>query len=366
MDPRSIEEGPSDVVLRRNVAVVGASAGGVEALSSLVRGLPADVPLAVVAVLHLPTGANSRLAEILGRAGPLEAAQAEHGQAIREGTVTVAPPDYHLVISDERLFLLDGARENGFRPAIDPLFRSAARALGPRVIGVILSGTMDDGAAGLAAIRSFGGATVVQHPDDALASGMPEAALDAVDADHVLPATSMGAVLDEIARTEVEVDHPALQPRPPGRAGTSEHVGGPGDMTLIAEPLELPPRGVDLACPECGGALQEIRAGRMARFRCRTGHVYSPVTLLETKGTELEAALWAALRALEEEATVSGRLAVRSRESGAPLAARRFETRQGNAAQRADLIRQALASIGRVSDEEAPQSTERVPGVVRA
>ena len=354
-----------DAVVRRELVVIGASAGGVEALTTLVRGLPTDIPLAFAVVLHLPAGAESRLPEILGRAGPLRSVSAEHGMEPEPGVIYVARPDYHLVLSGGRMFLLDGPRENGFRPGVDPLFRSAARDFGPRAIGVVLSGTMDDGAAGLAAIRSFGGATVVQDPEDALASGMPQAAIDAASPDHVVPATAIGGVLEELARTEVQLDSNVhvRHIRPVGPAGTIE----PGDPTLIANPSELEPFGVDLSCPECGGALQGILTGPLTRYRCRTGHVYSPITLLDTKSTELEAALYAALRALEEEATVAGRLAVRSRDSGATSAARRFEMRQGDAAQRADLIRQAIHSMGETAmepAEETPVLTQ--PGTVEA
>lgn len=348
---------------------MGASAGGVEALTTLARGLPADLPLAIAVVLHLPAGAESRLPEILARAGPLEAKPAEHGAAPERGVIHVARPDHHLVFSGGRMFLLDGPRENGFRPGIDPLFRSAARDFGPRAIGVILSGTMDDGAAGLAAIRSFGGATVVQDPDDALAEGMPRAAIELTAPDHVLPASGIGPLLGELGRAEVFLEAisdgiPAIGP-----AGARMPIGAidSHDPTLVADPNDLEPFGVDLSCPECGGALQGIQTGTLTRYRCRTGHVYSPVTLLDTKSAELEAALWAALRSLEEEASVAGRLAARSRESGAPAAARRFEARQGDAAQRADLVRQALHSIGDASGA-TPEDTVVMtqPGVVEA
>jgi two-component system, chemotaxis family, protein-glutamate methylesterase/glutaminase len=372
MEPPTTNERPSDVGarrdvgVRRDVAVLGASAGGVEALTSVVRGLSADVPLSLVVVLHMPSAADSRLAEILSRAGPVPAAPAEHGSPLEPGRIVVAPRDRHLVLSGDRTFLVDGPRENGFRPGIDPLFRSAARSLGPRAIGVILSGTMDDGAAGLAAIQSFGGATIVQDPEDALAAGMPQSAIDTITPDHVAPATSIGRLLDKLARNE----------RPPQRrqTGRGRDTKGrprpaPRDLTLVADPMELLPYGVDLACPECGGALQEVVVGPMSRFRCRTGHVYSPRSLLDIKGSELEGALWAAVRALEEEATVAGRLAARSKDMGADSAARRFETRQGDAAERADIVRQAIHSIGGLSRDvddaaDSPTSSER--GTVEA
>jgi two-component system, chemotaxis family, protein-glutamate methylesterase/glutaminase len=293
------------------VAVLGASAGGVEALVGVARTLPANLPLALLVVLHMPTGASSRLPEIIGRAGPLPASPARHGSRLAPGRILVAPPDRHLIVSDGRVFLVDGARENGFRPAIDPLFRSAARAMGPRTIGVLLSGTMDDGVSGLAAIQAVGGATVVQDPADAICGALPEAALAAVE------------------------------PTAAARA-------------LLADPLDLPAEGVDVACPDCGGALQVINAGPLPRYRCRVGHVFAPESLLERQGASLEAALWTAVRTLEETATVSRKLAERSRQRGSIEAAKRFDARQVDAARRADVVRQAIDAF----DESVNATTE--------
>jgi len=312
------------------VVVIGASAGGVEALTSLARSLPGSLSLSLLVVLHLPRGANSRLAEIIGRAGPLPAVVAEDDRPFRGGRIHVAPPDRHLVLSGDRMHLLDGPAENGFRPAIDTLFRSAARTLGPRAVGVILSGTMDDGVAGLAAIQSAGGVALVQDPEDALCGGLPEAAIDALTPDRIGSTQHIAAALMDLA-------------------GTPPAAGGPQRSrraaTLLADPMDLPAEGVDISCPDCGGALQTISLPMLSRYRCRVGHVFSPEALLGGKGQELEAALWAAARTLEETATVSGRLARRSRDNGAAAAARRFEARQTDAARRADLVRQAIASF---------------------
>lgn len=321
---------------RAGVAVIGASAGGVEAMSSVVRNMPADLPLAVVVVLHMPTGARSRLPEILGRAGPLPAAAVRHGQALQAGRIHVAPPDRHVVVSADRLHLLDGPRENGFRPAIDPLFRSAAQSLGPRAIGVILSGTMDDGVTGLAAIQAMGGSVIVQDPADAMCGALPEAALEALEADHVVPASSIGPLLATIAS---------------GATRPAHRVPTPLAEQLVADPLSLEASGVDLSCPDCGGALQEVRLGDLRRYRCRVGHVLSPESLLDGQGEALESALWTAVRTLEETATLSRRLADRSRGSGAVAAARRFEARQVDAARRADLVRQAIGALGQSLNE---------------
>jgi two-component system, chemotaxis family, protein-glutamate methylesterase/glutaminase len=320
----------------REIAVVGASAGGVEALTALVRGLPVDSRLAVLVVLHMPVGASSRLPEILSRAGPLPARAAVSGALPRPGYIHVAPPDRHLVLSGGRMVLMDGPRENGFRPAIDPLFRSAARSAGTRAIGVILSGTMDDGVAGLAAIKALGGTTIVQDPADAMCGALPEAALEAVTPDHVLAASAIGPLLGELGHSP---------------APTLPRLLDAASQDLAADPMTLDATGVDLSCPECGGALQEVAVGSLRRYRCRVGHVLSPESLLNGQGIALESALWAAVRTLEETATVSRRLAERSRQSGAEAAARRFEARQVDAAQRADVVRQAIGAFEETLNE---------------
>ena len=213
----------------RDIVVIGASAGGVEALRTVVAGLPKDLPAAVLIVLHIPRSFPSALPAILGRSANVPVSAAVDGEALRPGRIYVAPPDRHLLALDQRVRLSSGASENGHRPAIDPLFRSAACTFGPRTVGVVLSGTRDDGAAGLAAIVAHGGAAVVQDPDDALHPSMPRAALQQVHSEHVLPATKIGARIAQLVRNEANdfsVTDPTLTAavvRPPSR---SEPRGG--------------------------------------------------------------------------------------------------------------------------------------------
>ena len=188
----------------RDIIVVGASAGGVNALATLAEGLPPDLPASVLVALHLAPGVTSILPEILARAGRLPAVHPKDGEAYEKGKIYVAPPDHHLLVREGHLRLTRGARENLHRPAIDPLFRSAALAHGPRVIGVVLTGSLDDGTAGLSAVKRCGGTAVVQDPSDASHPSMPAAALKNVAVDHSVPLSEMAALLARLAGGAVE------------------------------------------------------------------------------------------------------------------------------------------------------------------
>src|SRR4029453_14665954 len=206
-------------MLDHGIVVVGASAGGGEGVSALAASLPGDLSAAVFVVLHLPSTGTSALPEILHRHGPLPAAQVKDGEPIRPGRIYVAPPDHHVLLRTGHVHLSRGPRENGHRPAIDPLFRSAAREYPTRVIGLVLSGAMADGTAGLLAIKSRGGIAVVQDPADAVYPGMPSHALEPVSVDHVLAAASMGKLL---ARLLADAAEPTADPAPPGLQGGGE------------------------------------------------------------------------------------------------------------------------------------------------
>jgi two-component system chemotaxis response regulator CheB len=290
------------VNIHRDVVAVGASAGGVEALRSLVGGLPPDYPAAVLVVLHVPRDSPSALAGILDRSGPLPAAAATENEPLRHGHVYVAPNDRHLLVIDEQVRLTRGPTENGHRPAVDPLFRSVARGYGSRVIGVVLSGARDDGAAGLASIAAHGGTTVVQDPADALYPFMPQAALDRVVADHVVSAAKMGGLLAAITAADLP-DRPAVAGDPllDAEVAISDLTG------LTTDELAAAPAG--FGCPSCGGSLFQIEETPVPRYRCRVGHAWSPDSLLDEQAIALEGALWMALRALEEKSALSRRMA---------------------------------------------------------
>jgi two-component system chemotaxis response regulator CheB len=322
----------------RRVIVMGASAGGVEALRAVVGGLPRDLPAAVLVVLHVPTNAPSALPAILSRSGPLPAAHAADGDRPAPGRIYVAPVDRHLLLMDGRIRLSPGPLENGHRPAVDPLFRSAARAYGRDAVGVLLSGARDDGAAGLGEIARRGGRAVVQDPADALHPSMPLAALEQVSDARVAPASDLGPLLADIVAA------------PPDGAGQL-----PPDQLLDTEvamadfqPVtteELATRPAGYGCPSCGGALFEITGEPLPRYRCRVGHGWSAESLLAEHGVAMEQALWVALRALEEKSALSLRLADSGAARGAARMTERYRRLAGEAHDASDLIRRLIAAV---------------------
>ena len=319
------------------IVVVGASAGGVEALADLAASLPGDLPAAVFVVLHLPATGTSALPEILSRHGPLPAGHVRDGEPIQPGQIYVAPPDHHVLLRSGHVHLSRGPREHGHRPAVDPLFRSAAREYATRVVGVVLSGALDDGTAGLLAIKSRGGIAVVQDPADALYPSMPGNALQHVEVDHVLPAAAMGELLARLIADSAEA--PA-DPTPTGMRVEVEMEG----FSLEAFEGSHPGRPSGFSCPDCNGVLWQIQDGGLERYRCRVGHAWSPESLLIQQSEALEAALWIALRSLEERAALARRLAEPARRRGHRITAGRFEEQAAEAQQAARLVRDLLLS----------------------
>lgn len=319
----------------RDVVVVGASAGGVEALRAMVAGLPADLPAAILVVLHLPAGGTSALPEILARVCPLSVAGGRDGEPLRTGHVYVARPDHHLLTVDERVALSHGPTENGHRPAIDALFRSAVVAHGPAVTGVLLSGVLDDGVAGLSAIAGVGGTVIVQDPADALYRGMPDHALRLLTPDHVVPAAEIGALLGKIAATTVE------RSAAPGALLRWENDIARGGSREGAEDVRTPS---GFSCPDCDGVLADIEHGR--RYRCRVGHAWTAEALLDAQGSAFERALWIALRSLEEKTALSRRMATHARERGNAGIAQRYDRQAEETMQAAEEIRRQLGVSG--------------------
>jgi two-component system chemotaxis response regulator CheB len=312
--------------------VIGASAGGVEALKSVVTGLPDDLPAAVCIVLHIAPTSSSALAGILARAGPLPCSAATDGDELEHGRILVAPPDHHLVVEDGRVRLTAGPRENGHRPSVDALFRSASLARESAVIGVVLSGTRDDGSAGLAVIKSRGGATVVQDPDEALYPGMPASAIAHVVVDAVAPSRLVPDAITALVRG-AEMPEGVRSSKPKGRRANDQE-----DLVLV--------------CPECGGVLTGRDEEGMSGWGCHVGHLYSPRSLVEAQGAEVEAALWTALRSLEDRAALLRRIADRAFMHGQRRSAQLFRSQAQQAKGQADLLRTVVEEAAAAAHRE--------------
>jgi two-component system chemotaxis response regulator CheB len=327
------------------VVTVGASAGGVEALRELAAGLPVDFPGAVLMVLHVPPTGMSALPAILQRVSALPARHAVDKEPIRPGHILIAPPDHHLLVMDSHVRLTRGPRENGHRPAVDVLFRSAARAFGKSATGVVLSGSQDDGAAGMVAINQRGGRTLVQDFDEALHNGMPRAAAAAVGLEQ-------GLLVKEIVATLVESAEAAVRGQQPPPSPLMEIETALAEMEPDAmHEHDRPGESSGYACPDCHGVLFAIQEGDFLRFRCRVGHAWSPESLAARQTLELEGALWMALRSLEEKATLHHDLSRRALEHGNNLSAMRFREGEQEALEAAELVRELVVSLGAPSTE---------------
>ena len=323
----------------RDLVVIGASAGGVEALKALTSRLPADLPATVLLGLHLPSTARSYLPEILARSCPLPVRQGRPGHRVVPGEVVVAPPDAHLLLIDDEIVLGRGAKENGSRPAHDAMFRAAALARGPRVVAAVLTGLLDDGAAGLSMVERYGGLCLVQDPLEADFPSMPNAALRAVPSARSLP---LGALAEELVRAVNEAPRPAPQvPEAQWQLDLAElhsAVGRPGrepDGTPVGEPSPY-------ACPDCHGVLNTIPDDAVMRFRCRTGHAWTAEALVAQLDGDVEDALWTALRVLEERAEMSRRLADMAVQAGREWSQEHFVARAAEAERSALLLRGVL------------------------
>ena len=318
----------------RDLVVIGASAGGVEALKQVVARLPAELPAAVCVVLHIAPTSTSALAGILARAGSMPCHAALDGDELAHGQILVAPPDHHLLVEDGRVRLSVGPRENGHRPAVDALFRSAAIARDSAVIGVVLSGTRDDGSAGLAVIKSRGGAAVVQDPDDALYAGMPASAIAHVVVDAVAPGRLIADAITALV--------------------LGQHMPNGVRSSDPAEPMTDDDDELTLVCPECGGVLTERDEAGMPGWGCHVGHLYSPRSLVEAQGAAVEAALWTALRSLEDRAALLHRMEQGALTRGQRRSSQMFRLQSQQAKEQADLLRGVV--------EEAAAATQRQRG----
>jgi two-component system, chemotaxis family, protein-glutamate methylesterase/glutaminase len=327
---------------RHGIIVVGASAGGVEAVQKLARDLTPDIPASLFVVLHMPPHLKSILPEILARSGPLPAVEAQDGAPIEEGRIYAARPAYHLLVDRGRVRVTPGPKENGYRPSIDALFRSAARAYGPRVIAVVLSGLLDDGAAGARAVKQRGGLLVVQSPDDATFPDMPRAALEAVGtADFLVPLSELAMLLSMLSRTSAPPEEAFPVPLEMQVEDEIAH-GAESDAevtSILGEPSTF-------SCPECGGVLWDLGDEDLRRFRCQVGHAYSAVHLFHAQEAAMQGQLWAAVRALREHALLARQVQKSSARHGWPTLAERFLETSARAEESASSLTTMIGNLG--------------------
>jgi two-component system, chemotaxis family, protein-glutamate methylesterase/glutaminase len=339
---------------QRDIVVIGCSVGGVEALQQLVARLPKDFPASVFVVLHLSPQSTSVLPEILRRAGPLPALHPRDGEAIRTGRIYVAPPDNHLILENGHVRVTRGPKENRHRPAVDPLFRSAARWYGPRAIGVVLTGSLDDGTAGLLAIKKCGGIAIVQDPQEAFAPSMPQSALDIVSVDYVATVKEISGLLQQLVTVEVSSNG----------NGKSNGAGMASDLKKETQLAELDMHAIEdenrpgvpspFGCPECGGVLWELNEKEMLRFRCRVGHAYTAGSLSVEQSVDVEGALWAAMRALEEGASLARRMAEKAARGNHPHLEDRYRDRAHAKKEQAEILRKLI-----LESQDAPIEMEK-------
>jgi two-component system, chemotaxis family, protein-glutamate methylesterase/glutaminase len=327
----------------QRLVVIGASSGGIEALRTIASALPADFAAPTCVVVHTAPEAPGILDAILTRAGVLEARNARNRERLRPGRIYVAPPDHHLLVEPGIARITKGPRENRFRPAIDPLFRSAAQVYGPAAIGVVLSGNLDDGTDGLWAIKQLGGVAIVQDPADAMFPAMPQSAIDHVRVDHVVPLKEIAPLLVQLTGAPI---HAVASPAVPQQLQIEVNIA------MEQNPIEAGLEGIGspsrFACPECHGVLLELKEGTRTKYRCHTGHAYSVAGLLAAIGDGIEDAIWNAIRALEEGQLLMTRVAEHLTASHGSSGAAELMERAGEARRQADAIRQLVSERERL------------------
>lgn len=330
----------------RNIVVMGASTGGIETLGQVLERLPADFPATVFIVQHTAASSGNHLPQILNRKTDLNVTLAVDAQHFAPNQVYVAPADYHLIIDNKQMYLSRGPRENRTRPAIDPLFRSAALCHDNRSIGVILSGALDDGTAGLVAINKSGGLSIVQDPDTAIMPDMPRYALEQVEVDYCIPVQEIGPLLDQLVREELSdgfyfPSDPSHQHELQREIDILHRQSGTIDDTEYFGELE------PASCPECGGPLWRVH-GDFPRYRCHTGHAFSARHLLAGLEVAEEEAFWVALRVLEERIRLLRRLAKKNVHDGSSARGNSYAAHAEEAEQHARILREVLIG-GRIS-----------------
>lgn len=341
-----------DQMDRKNIVVVGASAGGFEALKTLISGLPANLQASIFVVWHIAPDIRGVLPRTLNKVGALYAQHAVDREPIKAGRIYVAPPDRHMLVDDGHLRVTRGPKENRFRPAIDPLFRSAAYHYGPNVIGIILSGALHDGTSGLWTVKHRGGTAVVQDPMDAEVRSMPENAIREVIVDHVLPVAEMPELIVRLIEQAQENPRERVRIDEREDAKTKLEILIATEASALQEGVMTLGEGSPYSCPECHGVLLSIRDGeKLKRFRCHTGHAFSADGLLSGMTDQIESSLWAAIRGLDETIVMLNNVGDHYAAVNEPKVAAQYFQKANEAARRNEIIRKVVVSHEQLSKE---------------
>jgi two-component system chemotaxis response regulator CheB len=342
-------------IANRDILAIGTSAGGFEALRPLAKELPAELPAAVLVVIHLSAQYRSALDHILSDAGPLAASFAKDGEPLRSSHIFIAPPTCHLLVDGERMRLGNGPRENNARPAIDPLFRSIAVCCGSRAVGVVLTGSLGDGAAGLQVLQQCGGITVVQDPTDAAVADMPENALRMLRPDHVAPLRDMAGLLAQLVR------EPKGRPvEAPAALEAEVEIARSGNTSMST--MDRIGRRSVLTCPDCNGVMWEIDEGDVVRYRCHVGHAYTAELMSLALDEGLRRALGSAARALDEGIALCGKLQRQSSEAGHRLLAATWTRKLREAEEEAKVLRESIKRADTIASRYASDPPRKEAG----
>lgn len=334
---------------KRDIVVIGTSAGGVHALNQLIEHLPKYIDVSFFVVLHLAPFAHSSLPDILNRHSHYKALHPRDGEKIKPKHIYIAPPDYHLLIEDGHVMVKKGPKENRFRPSIDALFRSAAYSCGNRVIGIVLTGMLNDGTSGMWAIKRLGGVTIVQDPEEALYPSMPQNVLEEVEVDHIVSLDKIGDLLSQLTAAPLH-DQPQISSAEIKRMESEVNIAAQKnsfDMNIIETGTPSP-----LTCPECNGALTEIKENGIRRYRCHTGHAFTSSTLLEGVTTCIEEDLWRVIRGMEEAIMILEATAKNYTDTGKPDNAKTFLQEAESIRKRAKVIRENVFNNEVLSEDE--------------
>ena len=330
----------------KNIIVIGSSAGGVTALQRLCAGLPADLPAAVFIAQHLAPTMRSVLPALLDRAGPLPAVTPSDGDPVETGRIYVGKPDHHILLRPGRILVRRGPQENRTRPTVNALFRSAALAYGARVVGVVLTGLLDDGTDGLIAIKAAGGTSVVQDPDEAEWPSMPR---NALKRDHVDVKLRLAELPELLVRLAGEEAGPSI-PLPPEYA-IEDRIAAQ-DFAVVNQDIETPGRASRISCPDCGGVLNQIEGEKETRFRCQIGHAFTPLGLAQAQDEELERALSIAVRTHRDRIRLFTEMGNSAASRGMTHAQNRWSSGVQEAEQLIAVLEQAMAKLRAPPPEE--------------